>query len=43
MAMISTNGDEKVSKMISEAVWKSDIITVEKSNSRETYVEVIKI
>jgi hypothetical protein len=39
--MISTNGDSKLAKLISEAIWKSTSVNVEKSNTKETYVEVI--
>jgi hypothetical protein len=38
--MISTNGEEKIARLISEAVWKSGVVSVEKSNTKETYLEV---
>lgn len=38
--MISTNGDSKIAKLISEAIWKSSSVSVEKSNTKETYLEV---
>ena len=41
MAMISTNGDERIARLISEAVWRSQMVSVEKSNTKETYLEVV--
>lgn len=32
--MISTNGDQKVSKLVSEAIWKCENVTVERSNTK---------
>ena len=40
VAMIATKGDTKLSELISEAVSKSDLIKVEKTQKTESYVEV---
>lgn len=39
--MISTNGEERIARLISEAVWRSQMVSVEKSNTKETYLEVL--
>lgn len=38
--MIATKGDELLSRLISEAVVKSDLIKVEKAEKTQSYVEV---
>ena len=39
--MISTNGEERIARLISEAVWRTQMVSVEKSNTKETYLEVL--
>jgi hypothetical protein len=38
VAMIATKGDQKLSKLISEAVLNSDLIKIEKSQISDSYV-----